>query len=209
MIKLSLFFSIIGAALAGLWLYGFLGFVDDVVSLREPSAPLGSADAIVVLTGGSERVATGVELLKSGVGKKLFISGVHKNLTLDGLFRPLSIPQDIRNCCIVLGHQAGSTAGNAEETRVWLKDEGYASVRLVTANYHMPRSLLLFRAAMPDVIIEPYPVTPDNVKLDEWWLHPGTVELLATEYGKYLVARTGLWTQKAAPKEQPQPSPAP
>ena len=188
-----------------------MGFVGGVVSLREPdtSTPLEAADAIVVLTGGSERVATGVELLKSGQGKKLFISGVHKNLTLEGLFRPLSIPQELRACCVVLGHLAGSTSGNAEETRAWLKSENYASMRLVTANYHMPRSLLLFRAAMPDVKIVPYPVTPDNVKLDEWWRHPGTVELLATEYSKYLVARVVLWAQSAAPEEQPQPRPAP
>lgn len=207
--KLSLFFSILGAALAGLGLYGFLGFVDDVVSLREPAAPLEAADAIVVLTGGSERVATGVELLKAGQGKKLFISGVHKNLTLEGIFRPLSIPQDLRACCIVLGHLAGSTSGNAEETRAWLKGENYVSMRLVTANYHMPRSLLLFRTAMPDVKIVPYPVTPDNVKLDEWALHPRTINLLVTEYGKYIIARAILWAQSAATDEQPQPTPAP
>jgi len=208
--KISLFFPIFGVALLGLWLFGFLCFVDDVISLREPlpSASLEAADAIVVLTGGSERVATGVELLKSGQGKKLFISGVHKNLTLESLFKPLSIPQDLRACCIVLGHLAGSTSGNAEETRTWLRGENYASMRLVTANYHMPRSLLLFRAAMPDVKIAPYPVTPDKVKLDEWWRHPGTIELLATEYGKYIVARLIIWMQSAPDEDQPQSVPA-
>ena len=77
--KLSLLVFLIGAFLAGLWIYGFLLFVDDIVSLREPDILTDheSAEAIVVLTGGSERVATGIELLKSGHGKKLFISGVH------------------------------------------------------------------------------------------------------------------------------------
>jgi uncharacterized SAM-binding protein YcdF (DUF218 family) len=144
-------------------------------------------DAIIVLTGGSERVTTGLQLLESNLGKKLFISGVHKGLTLDGILGVQPVPPDLRACCIILGHQAGSTIGNAEETQIWMDIEGYHSLRLVTANYHIPRSLLLFHAAMPDIKIIPYPVTPDSVKLYEWWLHPGTIQLLATEYGKYLV----------------------
>ena len=185
-------------ALAGLWLYGFLGFVDQIGSWREPVVQPGleAADAIVVLTGGSERVTTGIELLESGNGKKLFISGVHKKLSLDGILGSQPVPAALRVCCIVLGYQAGSTVGNAEETRAWMKAEGFSSLRLVTANYHMPRSLLLFRAAMPEATIIPHPITPDSVKLYEWWEHPGTVELLATEYDKFLVARFKLWARE-------------
>ncbi len=187
-----------GLALAGLWLYGFFGFVDQIGALREQGVQPGleSADAIVVLTGGSERVTTGIELLESGNGKKLFISGVHKKLSLDGIVGVQPVPPELRACCIVLGYQAGSTVGNAEETRAWMKAEGFASLRLVTANYHMPRSLLLFRAAMPDVTIIPHPITPDSVKLYEWWQHPGTVELLATEYSKFLVANLKVWAHE-------------
>ena len=108
------------------------------------------------------------------------------------MFKSLNVPEDLRACCITLGYQANSTAGNVEETRDWLKTEGYTSFRLVTANYHMPRSLLLFRAAMQDATIIPYPVTPDNVILYEWGKHPGTIELLATEYCKFLIAELEL-----------------
>ena len=180
---------LIGIIAAGFWLHGFLHFVEDIGTLREPTVTLGlePTDAIVVLTGGSERVTTGLQLLESNLGKKLFISGVHKGLTLDGILGAQPVPPDLRACCIILGHQAGSTIGNADETQLWMEIENYHSLRLVTANYHMPRSLLLFRNAMPDKKIIPYPVTPDSVKLYEWWLHPGTIQLLATEYGKYLV----------------------
>ncbi|MGB9152596.1 MAG: YdcF family protein [Alphaproteobacteria bacterium] len=185
----------LGAVAATLWICGFLNFVGDIVVLREPGVgpTLENTDAIVVLTGGSERVTTGLELLESGNGKKLFISGVHRNLTLDGVLGGQPITADIRACCIALGYHASSTIGNAEETRDWMKAEGYKSLRLVTANYHMPRSLLLFRTAMPDVTILPYPVTPDSVKLYEWWQHPGTIELLVTEYSKFLVAPVRIW----------------
>ena len=52
----------------------------------------------------------------------------------------------------------------------------------------MPRSLLEFRVAMPEVDIVPHPVFPDHVKLDAWWRWPGTAVLIAGEYNKFLVA---------------------
>ena len=70
--------------------------------------------------------------------------------------------------------------------------EHYKSLSLVTANYHMPLSLLIFRAVMPDITIEPHPIAPESVKLDDWWLYPGTASLLATEYDKYLFAQLRL-----------------
>ncbi len=192
--RLSAFVVFVCAALVGLWAYGFIGFVGDVAAQRERDVReyLESADAIVVLTGGSERVATGLGLLESGNGKKLFISGVGKKLSLEGILKSSTLPQNLRDCCIALGYKANSTAGNVDETRDWIAAEGFTSLRLVTANYHMPRSLFLFRANLPGIKIVPYPVAPDNVKLQEWWRHPGTVSLLATEYGKYLLARAKI-----------------
>ena len=62
-------------------------------------------------------------------------------------------------------------------------------MRLVTAAYHMPRSLIEFRNTMPDVQIITHPVFPSQVKLDAWWRWPGTAGLIFVEYSKYLVAR--------------------
>src|SRR5690606_33278403 len=97
-------------------------------------------------------------------------------------------------CCIVLGYAAESTEGNATETAAWMAKEKFRSLRLVTANYHMRRSLLEFQGVMPDVEVVPHPVFPDAVKQDRWWLWPGTALLITTEYMKYLVAlaRQGL-----------------
>jgi uncharacterized SAM-binding protein YcdF (DUF218 family) len=176
---------------AAIWLAGLELFVTHIGALGEPSPA--ATDAIVVLTGGSERVATGLELLRAGKGKKLFISGVHPGLSLERMLGPQPVAKELRECCIVLGHAAESTSGNAEETLTWMVLENYHSLRLVTANYHMPRSLLLFHAVMPDIEIIPHPVAPDNVKLDEWWLRPGTASLLVTEYDKYLWANIHLW----------------
>jgi len=181
--------------LAGFWLLGFHGFIETISELQEPNLTdvLEPTEAVVVLTGGSERVATGLKLLKANNGKKLFISGVHKNLPMESVLKASTVREDLKNCCIALGYEAFSTYGNAEETKKWMKVQGYKSLRLVTANYHMPRSMLLFRATMPDTCIVPHPVVTENVKLDEWWEHPGTINLLATEYTKYLLVRVRLF----------------
>ena len=173
-----------------LWLSGLYCFVLTIEKLAEPSInpDLASVDAIVVLTGGSERLMTGLELLNAGKGKKLFISGVHAGLSLDHIIGYQAIDTHLRQCCIILGHAAESTRGNAEETLTWMTLEDYHSLRLVTANYHMPRSLLIFRAAMPTMEIIPHPIAPDSVKLDSWWERSGTASLLITEYNKYLLA---------------------
>jgi len=190
------FIFIIGI-LAIVWLAGLGMFVESIQAMEaNPPADTGT-DAIVVLTGGSERVSAGFELLNAHKGKKLFISGVHPGLTLERIPGNQPLPKDLRDCCITLGHEAESTFGNALETHTWMDIEGYHSMRLVTANYHMPRSLLIFRAEMPGYEIVPHPVTPDSVKLDDWWQRPGTASLLVTEYDKYLVAALRLWLARA------------
>lgn len=176
--------------LVALWAGGFLLFVRDIQSLAEPpiNGALPPTQGIVVLTGGSERLATGLALLVAGKGEKLFVSGVHPGLTLDHILPRTEIPAALRMCCIRIGHAAEDTRGNAEETAVWMEIEGYGSLRLVTSHYHMRRSLLAFRTEMPRLTILPYPVVAGSLQLDAWWAHPGTASLLATEYNKYLLA---------------------
>ena len=186
-------FIFLAGTFAVLWLAGLGMFVESIqaMDLDQPSTQ--DTDAIVVLTGGSERVTAGFDLLSAHKAKKLFISGVHPGLTLERIPGHEPVPKELRDCCISLGHDADSTFGNANETHDWMKEQGYQSLRLVTANYHMPRSLMVFRAEMPEIEIVPHPVAPDSVKLDDWWMRSGTASLLVTEYDKYLLARLRLW----------------
>jgi hypothetical protein len=50
----------------------------------------------------------------------------------------------------------------------------------------MPRSLAELRRALPDVNFVAYPVRPRNLYLEEWWSHSGALQLLATEYVKFV-----------------------
>ena len=74
--------------------------------------------------------------------------------------------------------------------------EGLTSLRLVTASYHMPRSLIEFHSAMPGTPIVPHPVATDGFRREAWWAWPGTLRLVVSEYNKTLaaLARTRLGT---------------
>jgi uncharacterized SAM-binding protein YcdF (DUF218 family) len=143
-------------------------------------------DAIVVLTGGSGRLESGFELLREGKGKKLFVSGVNRHTDLAELLRAARIATARAACCVVLGHHADNTRENALETARWMRREGYKSLRLVTAWYHMPRSLLEFHRALPNIKILPHPVFPQEFKPTRWWTERGNALLVLREYGKYL-----------------------
>lgn len=165
---------------------GFLWFT-TLMPIRADSGQQ-RTDAIVVLTGGSDRLTVALDLLSADKGGKLFVSGVYHGVDVRQLL-DLSqhSPEDL-SCCVVLGYQADNTRGNAIETAAWMRAQGFTSLRLVTATYHMPRSLLEFRRTMPDIEIISHPVFPENFKTDDWWLWPGSSSLLITEYSKYLLA---------------------
>ncbi len=174
-------------ALFVVWLAGLIAFAADIPSQVDDTTT--HTDVIVVLTGGSERLDTGLALLRQGLGDKLFVSGVYRGIDVAELLRLARQKPDQVECCIVLGHAADNTLGNAAETAQWMKQEGFHSLRLVTGNYHMRRSLSEFRYAMPDATIIAHPVFPDAVKRDRWWLWPGTAHLIVSEYSKFLLGQ--------------------
>jgi uncharacterized SAM-binding protein YcdF (DUF218 family) len=172
--------------LAILWLGGLVWFAHNIPDEVADSETV--TDAVVVLTGGSLRVQSGLALLAAGKARKLFISGVYHSTDVTALLRTSRQSSEHVACCIVLGHEADNTYGNALETAQWMRQEGFHSLRLVTASYHMPRSLLEFSRVMPEIRIIAHPVFPENVKQDRWWAWPGTASLIVAEYDKYLAA---------------------
>ncbi len=168
------------------WLGGLVWYA-SLIPRPGPPSPVKS-EAIVVLTGGTDRMAAGLRLLEGGFAGKLFVSGVYHRVEVKELLRVAKMNPGELECCIELGYIADNTAGNARETAGWMAREGFGSLRLVTASYHMPRSLLEFRRAMPEIEIIVHPVFPDGFKRDEWWLRPGSTTLIVSEFGKYLMA---------------------
>ncbi len=168
------------------WLAGLLWFANGLPgAVAEPERV---TDAIVVLTGGSGRVHRGLQLLADKRARKLFISGVYRGVDVQELLRVSRRSPGDLECCVALGYEADSTRGNARETASWMREQGLGSLRLVTAAYHMPRSLLEFRRALPDAEIVSHPVFPEPVKQRAWWRWPDSAGRIVTEYSKYLIA---------------------
>jgi len=182
-------------ALAALWIAGLFWFVEQVP--RDGAADTTTTDAIVVLTGGTGRLDEGLRLLAAGRGRVLFVSGVAHGVDVAALLRLARRNPEELDRRISIGYRADNTAGNARETAVWMRGRGFGSLRLVTASYHMPRSLVEFRRAMPGVRIVPHPVFPPQFKGREWWAWPGTATLLAREFVKYLIARAWPFPARA------------
>lgn len=139
-----------------LWFSGYLAFLAFIVIQK--SGPNTKTDAIVVVTGGAGRIRTGLELLASGKVQNLMISGVDKKVALSDIYSMWDGDSHAVECCITLGHKASNTKENAVETLQWVRDNGFKSLRLVTSNYHIPRTRMEFHRAMPDTLIIFHPV---------------------------------------------------
>jgi uncharacterized SAM-binding protein YcdF (DUF218 family) len=186
--------------LFSIWFAGLIYFTSLIPDSVVDSTT--ATDGIVVLTGGSDRLRAGLQLLADGKARRLLISGVYHEASLADLLQtgeaPAGLSQQMKDCCITIGYRAGNTLGNATEAAEWAAANDLHSLRLVTADYHMPRSLLEFSHALPGMPIVPHPVFPEKVKSNEWWLWPGTASLVVSEYHKYLAALARSWIDHLA-----------
>ena len=172
-------------AIVGLWTIGLLKFDGAIPKGIEDKDE--KTQAIIVLTGGSGRLDAGLDLLAKDPDSRLFVSGVYEGNEVRHLLKLSKQRPPTLGVRIDIGN-AIDTHENATETAVWVIKNGIQSLRLVTAAYHMPRSLLEFEDKLPDVKIIAHPVFPGHVKQDRWWAYPGTAMLVIGEYNKFLLA---------------------
>lgn len=180
----ALFLSCAAAIVIGL---GYVRFGSGIVN-REPVA-VPRTDAIVVVTGGSQRVGDAIGLLGAERGSRLLISGVNEKTGREELAKLNPSARDLLACCVDLDYRARNTIGNAIEARRWQRKHGFRSLLVVTSNYHMPRTIAEFAHAMPGVRLVPHPVVTDQIDTAGWWNRWSTIKVLVPEYGKYLAAR--------------------
>ena len=184
LVKTVLRLFAITAMIAAVYAAGFLYFVEN---LPAAEATVPHADGIVALTGGNARLDTAVGLLEDRAAHRLLVTGVYQTTTKDELAR-LSHAGPRFDCCADIDYAAEDTHDNAEQAAQWARSHDYRSLIVVTARYHMPRTLAEFSAAMPEVRLVPYPVEPAGVNMQGWWQKPHTLHLLHGEYAKYLAA---------------------
>lgn len=175
-------------------MFGFVMFATSV--MRGPKPTNETADGIVVLTGGDNRIVEGARLLAAGRAKRMLISGVNRKSRREDVERSSGLSHKQFTCCVDLGYEALDTVGNADETRQWANSNGYKTLIVVTSSYHMPRGLAELALAMPDRKLIPHVVTPRSFPESGWWLHVATTRLLLREYLKYIPAAARLAAQR-------------
>jgi uncharacterized SAM-binding protein YcdF (DUF218 family) len=162
-------------------------------ALDPPEQPGTPTDGIVVLTGGSERVATGLRLLAEGHAPRLLISGAHPEAGLAEIASAAGRGDHAALAGrVTIGRAAATTRGNAVETAAWATGQPLHALCVVTASYHMPRALLELRRTLPGVALQPHAVVPATLRAPGAWRRPAVWGLLLGEYGRYLLARAGL-----------------
>lgn len=173
---------------AVLWAGALVWFVNAMPSQALP--PEDKVEALVVLTGGQGRVEHGLAMLAEGAAPVLLISGVGEHVTEEEILNEHAT-DEIRNRIyehggeIVLDHIARSTVSNADQSAAFIRERNIHSIRLITASYHMKRSIQEFRVASPDIEILPDPVFPEGFRRDQWWEHENTRRLVFSEFYKY------------------------
>jgi uncharacterized SAM-binding protein YcdF (DUF218 family) len=139
-------------------------------------------DAIVVLTGGANRMERGLDLLGRHKAKRMLVSGVDRAVQPADLARRYPGSAPLFACCIDLGHEAVDTRSNAQEVAQWLKRRHLGSLRLVTTDWHMPRARFELSRQLGNSV----PVLEDAVESNP------SVEQLFVEYNKYLLRRAAV-----------------
>ena len=183
-VRVLLALFILGAAAGAA---GFLHFAETVAALEAPRDP--KADAIVVLTGGYQRIDHAIGLLKRGAGERLLISGVNPTTSGNQIRKLTQSSSTLFECCVDIGYDAMDTIGNANETARWINDHQFRRVLVVTNNYHMPRSLLELKVADPQTEFIAYPVVNTDLRNGNWLREPGVMKAMLSEYLKYSLAR--------------------
>jgi uncharacterized SAM-binding protein YcdF (DUF218 family) len=174
-----------------------------VMAGRGPADPTRVTAGIVVLTGGAERVETGLRLLREGRAERMLVSGVHPQVTLADLTRQAALEPEALSDRVTLGQRATTTRGNAAEIAEWARAQHLGSLRVVTAGYHMPRALLELRRTLPEAELIAHPVVPARLRDPAAGGRARTWSLLAGEYLKFLAAWAGVPRLLGLPLDPP------
>jgi uncharacterized SAM-binding protein YcdF (DUF218 family) len=172
---------VISRAVSAVILIYALGYALFVVLLPR-AADDRRTDAIVVLTGGPNRIARGLDLLNRGRADRMLISGVARTVRPHELALEFGGDRKLYECCIDLGRESVDTRSNAEETARWLRKHEFRTVRLVTTDWHMPRARFELSRRTGDEV----EIVGDAIESDPRFRQ------LFTEYNKYLLRHAAV-----------------
>lgn len=147
-----------------------------------------AADAILVLSGGENRIAEGFRAWKEGKGKELFILGAGQEATLSSILPAGTEISPAERLRIHIEGWSGNTLENAFSAKSAVVSRGYRDVIIVTSDYHVPRAYLAMRKILPpDVSISVSPVVSNWGRKGSWRRLPRLFLVEGWKYWGYLL----------------------
>jgi uncharacterized SAM-binding protein YcdF (DUF218 family) len=146
----------------------------NYIKTHHPQSPFPSnGSAIILLTGGKNRLTTAIDSLYCYPHVPLYISGVHPYVRKPHLYKNRSLDKRVH-----LDYKARNTTGNAKEVAKWVEDNQIRHIILITNALHMPRALTELKTQTPRSLkIIPYGIGAHHA-FREW----------VFEYTKHLVS---------------------
>ena len=176
-IKIAILFCII-ITLYFISFIHFIGNIDKEFTIKK------NVNNIVVLTGNTGRLVFGLDLMSNNSKSRMLITGVAKGVKYSEIIKN----RDVKRDRIDLGYKAQTTLGNAIETFLWIKEYDIRDIILVTDNWHMQRTLLLFNITMPNIEISPYPIESMNFTMEDFFQFEKKTFFIYKEHLKYIVS---------------------
>lgn len=137
----------------------------------------GTADAIVVISGGDTKARTdeAIKLYQNGWAPKLILSGAAQDKTGPSNAAAMgrqAESEGVPSEAIILEDQSETTQQNAEKAQTIFEENSIKTVILVTSAYHERRASLEFAARSHEVLVRRHPVANDSQWSGWWWLTP-------------------------------------
>ena len=176
-VKIAILFCII-ITLYFISFIHFIGNIDKEFTIKK------NVNNIVVLTGNTGRLVFGLDLMSNNSKSRMLITGVAKGVKYSEIIKN----RDVKRDRIDLGYKAQTTLGNAIETSLWIKEYDIRDIILVTDNWHMQRTLLLFNITMPNIEVSPYPIESMNFTMEDFFQFEKKTFFIYKEHLKYIVS---------------------
>jgi len=143
----------------------------------EGSTQCGTADAIIVVSGGDTNARTdeGIKLYKNGWADTIVFSGAAQDKSGPSnaaAMRTHAVSEGVPEKAIFVEEESATTEENAINTKTVLNENNIRDAILVTSGYHQRRAALEFNKLSGDVTIRNHPLTNDKDWSLFWWLTP-------------------------------------
>lgn len=180
----------LGLFIVAVFVLGYLALI-FLGEYLTPSDTLKRSDAIVVLSGGPDRVQWGIKLYQDGWAPRLVLVGAALDKSGPSnaeAMRKIALQAGVPDTAIFLEENSANTLENATLGKAVLDSFGAKSIILVTSPYHQRRAYETFKKVYEgevlSIINSPSGYSTWNSK--QWWAKPASADITTSEILKII-----------------------